>query len=127
VILTRIAWRVVPGHQMPSAVSGWVELASKAVHYLLYAMLIAEAILGFVLRWSGNESMSFFGLQIPPPFAPFSKPAHKLVGEIHQWNGWAIIVVAAAHAAAALYHHYVLHDRVLTRMLPLVARKSPPG
>ena len=118
VIATRIAWRLVPGHQMPPAVSGWMEMASKAVHYLLYAMLAAEAVLGFVLRWSGNESMSFFGLQIPPPFAPFSKPAHRLIGHLHEWNGWAIVILAAGHAAAALYHHYVLRDRVLSRMLP---------
>lgn len=128
VIVVRIAWRLVPGHQMPSAASGWVELASKAVHYLLYVMLAAEAILGFVLRWSGNEAMSFFGLQIPPPFAPFSKPAHKLIGDLHEWNGWAIVILAAGHAAAALYHHYVLHDRVLSRMLPAAhPRTGPPG
>jgi cytochrome b561 len=118
VIVVRIAWRLVPGHRMPPAVSGWVEIASKAVHYLLYVMLAAEAVLGFVLRWSGKESMSFFGLQIPPPFAPFSKEAHRLVGDIHDWNGWAIVILACGHAAAALYHHYVLHDRVLSRMLP---------
>ena len=124
VIVVRIAWRLLPGHQMAAAVSGWVEIASKAVHYLLYAMLVAEATLGFVLRWSGNEAMSFFGLQIPPPFAQFSKPMHKLIGEIHQYNGWAIVILAAGHAAAALYHHYHLHDRVLSRMLPLARRRS---
>jgi cytochrome b561 len=123
VIVIRIVWRLIPGHQMPAAVSGWTELASKAVHYLLYVMLAAEAVLGFVLRWSGKESMSFFGLQIAPPFAPFSKPAHHLVGEIHNLNGWAIIILATGHAAAALYHHYVLRDRVLSRMLPLVRER----
>ncbi len=59
VIVTRTLWRLFPGHRMPPAVSGWVELASKAVHYLLYAMLVSEAALGFILRWSGNEAMSF--------------------------------------------------------------------
>jgi cytochrome b561 len=71
-----------------------------------------------VLRWAGNESMSFFGLLMPPPFAPFSKSTHHLIGDLHELNGWAIIVLAAVHAAAALYHHYVLRDQVLSRMLP---------
>jgi cytochrome b561 len=123
VIVARVGWRLVPGHQMPPAVSGWVELASKAVHWLLYAMLAAEAVLGFLLRWSGNEAMSFFGLQIPPPFAPFSKPAHRLIGDLHNWNGWAIVILATGHAAAALYHHYVLHDRILSRMLPAAGER----
>lgn len=120
VVLIRIVWRLIPGHQMPTAVSGWREIASKSVHYLFYVLLLVQAVLGFVMRWSGNEAMSFFGLQIPPPFAPFSKPLHHLIGDLHNWNGWLIVILAAGHAAAALYHHYALHDRVLSRMLPLV-------
>ena len=84
VLIVRIVWRLMPGHQVSPAVSGWVEIASKAVHYLLYALLVAQAVLGFVLRWSGNEAMSFFGLLIQPPFPPFSKPAHEMVGEAHE-------------------------------------------
>ncbi|MBP2302119.1 cytochrome b561 [Azospirillum picis] len=87
-------------------------------HYMLYALLAAEACLGFLLRWSGNEAMSFFGILIQPPFPPFSKDGHRLVGEIHEWVGWTIVILAAGHAAAALYHHYVLRDDVLRRMLP---------
>lgn len=120
VIVVRLIWRLIPGHQVPTAVSGWTEKAPKVVHYLLYAMLAAEAVLGFVLRWAGDESMSFFGLLIPPPFAPFSKAARHQIGELHGLNGWAIVILASGHAAAALYHHYVLRDRVLSRMLPTV-------
>jgi cytochrome b561 len=93
-------------------------VASKLVHSLLYVLLAAEAALGFVLRWSGDQAMSFFGLLIAPPFAPFSRPAHHLVGEVHDWIGWTIITLAAGHASAALFHHFVLRDGVLRRMLP---------
>jgi len=118
VIVFRIAWRAIPGHQTVPAVSGWTDVASRAVHYLLYAMLAAEAVLGFMLRWGGNESMNFFGLLMAPPFAPFSKATEHLIEELHEANGWAIVLLAGAHAAAALYHHYVLRDPVLSRMLP---------
>lgn len=125
VIIVRVIWRLIPGHQVAPAVSGRVELASKAVHYLLYVMLAAQAVLGFVLRWGGKESMSFFGLQIPPLIAPMSRAANGLVGAVHHWNGWAIVGLAAGHAAAALYHHYVVRDAVLSRMAPWLARR--PG
>ena len=118
VIIARIIWRLIPGHQFSSLEAGWVRIASKAVHYLLYVLLACEAVLGFTLRWSGGEAMSFFGLQIPSPLGHWSRGAHHLVGDLHNWNGWAIVIIAFGHALAALYHHYVLHDRVLRRMLP---------
>jgi cytochrome b561 len=130
VLIVRIVWRLTPGHRVQDAVAGWMQWASKAVHFALYALLVAQAVTGFVLRWSGNEAMSFFGLLIPPPFAPFSKPAHEWVGDIHNWTGWAIVILAAGHAAAALFHHYVLRDDLLWRMLPgrdarEAARRAP--
>jgi cytochrome b561 len=125
VLIVRIAWRLTPGHRVQDATTGIVELASKAVHYLLYVLLPAQAVLGFVWRWSGNEAMSFFGLLIPPPFSPFSKPVHALVGDAHNWIGWTIIILASGHAAAALFHHFVLRDGVLWRMMPgLHARRA---
>jgi cytochrome b561 len=118
VLIVRIWWRLMPGHQVRPADSGWVELASKAAHYALYGLLVLEAVLGYLLRWSGGEAMSFFGLPIPPPFARFSKPAHQLIANAHNWIAWIIIILAAGHAAAALFHHFVLRDDVLWRMLP---------
>lgn len=118
VIVTRIVWRLTPGHKVRAATTGLVEIASKTVHYILYILLACEAVLGFVFRWSGNEAMSFFGFLIPAPFPPFSKPAHHLVAEAHDYIGWTIIILATGHAAAALFHHYMLRDDVLLRMLP---------
>lgn len=118
VILARILWRLTPGHQVRSAVQGWVEQASKAVHYLLYALLAVEATLGWINRWSGGEALSFFTLPVPSPFGKLSRPTHHLINEAHDLLAWAIIIIAAGHALAALYHHFVVRDQVLARMLP---------
>jgi cytochrome b561 len=118
VVVARIVWRFVPGHQVEPASRGWDDRAAKAVQYLLYALLLAQAALGYILRWAGGESMSFFGLQIPPPFAAFSRAQHETLGERHNQIGWVIVILAAGHAAAAFYHHFVLRDGVLKRMLP---------
>jgi cytochrome b561 len=123
-VVTRIVWRLIPSHQMPPATVGLQEIAAKAVHYLLYALLALEAVLGFVLRWSGGEAMSFFGLQIPSPMTEVSKPTNRLIGHFHEWNGWLIVALAVGHAGAALYHHLVVKDDVLRRMAPWLARRS---
>jgi len=66
VIVARLVWRWMPGHQVESIERGWVKLASTGTHYLLYALLVAEAALGFTFRWGAGRPMEFFGLGIPP-------------------------------------------------------------
>jgi cytochrome b561 len=122
VIVARLAWRWIPGHQMSSLEAGWVRLASKASHYLLYTLLVAEAGLGFTFRWGAGRPMAFFGGGIPPLIGEIERPLRHQLREFHEWIGWAIIVIALLHALAALYHHYALKDRVLERMLPPARR-----
>jgi cytochrome b561 len=124
VILARLVWRLIPGHQISSIEAGWMQIAAKATHYLLYGLLATEAALGFAFRWGAGRPMEFFGLGIPPLIGQLAKPVTHNLREIHNWVGWAIIVLASLHALAALYHHYALKDRVLDRMLPRGARRS---
>jgi cytochrome b561 len=125
VVLARVIWRLMPGHQRPAIVSGWVKLASKAVHYLLYGLLVAQAALGFAWRWAQGHEVGFFGLfGIPGPYGQLARPTRHLFAQFHEKIGWAIVIIAFAHALAALYHHYKLHDRVLGRMLPLARRSE---
>jgi cytochrome b561 len=121
VVLARIAWRLMPKHRRPAIVSGWVKVASKSVHVLLYGLLVVQAGLGFAFRWAQGHPVSFFGLfAIPGPYGALGKPERHLLHAFHEWIGWTIVIVAFGHALAALYHHYVLKDRVLGRMLPAV-------
>jgi cytochrome b561 len=123
-ILARIGWRLVPGHQRSSLQAGWVRIASKGVHYLLYVLLIAQAALGFGFRWAQGHAVSFFGLfEIPGPYGELERPVRRLLHEGHEWIGWAIVIIAFGHALAALYHHYVLKDALLKRMLPGSAKR----
>ncbi|MGE5563567.1 MAG: cytochrome b [Bacillota bacterium] len=123
VVLARLAWRWMPGHQRSSLAAGWMRTASKGVHYLLYGLLVAQAGLGWVIGWAAGKPIHFFGVAIPGPFEAFARPVRHDIREIHSLVGWAIVILALMHALAALYHHYVLRDRVLGRMLPL-ARPS---
>jgi len=123
-VVARIVWRLLPGHRVDAVAHGLAGVLADAVHWLLYGMLLAEFALGFYLRWSGGEAMSFFGLHIAPAVPEISRAANHEIGEIHEKLGWAIVLTALGHAAAALYHHLVLRDAVLLRMLP--GRRVPP-
>lgn len=123
VIVARVIWRLMPGHQVSSLEIGWVRIASKCVHYLLYLLLIVQAGLGMTIGWAAGHPIHLFGLPIPGPIGALDRPFRHELREIHQWLGYTIVIVAFGHALAALYHHYALHDRVLGRMFP-PARKS---
>jgi cytochrome b561 len=123
VVVARLIWRWIPGHQRSSLAAGWMIWASKGVHYLLYALLLVQAALGWTIGWAAGHPIHFFGIPIPGPIDALPRPTRHELREIHEIVGWSIIILALGHALAALYHHYALHDRVLGRMLPL-ARKS---
>jgi cytochrome b561 len=123
VIVARVAWRLIHGHEVQSLETGWLRIASKGTHYLLYTLLVAEAALGFAFRWGAGRPMAFFWTGIPPLTGAIDKPLRGELRDVHEWIGWAIIIIALLHALAALYHHYALKDRVLERMLPRGARR----
>ena len=125
VVVARILWRL--GHHRAPIVSGWVNTASTAVHYLLYVLLVVQAGLGWGWRWAQGHAVGFFGLvDVPGPYGQLARPTRHLLAQAHDYIGWTIVIIAFGHALAALYHHYGLHDRVLGRMLPL-ARRSEQG
>jgi len=126
-IVARLVWRWIPGHQLSPLEAGWIKIASKSLHYLLYVLLVTQAATGFAWRWAQGHAVEFFGLfGIPGPYGAADKATRHLLHDVHGKVGWAIIILALGHALAALYHHYVRKDRVLGRMLPF-ARRSEAG
>lgn len=90
---------------------------SKAVHWLLYAALILQPILGFLMTNAFGFPLAWFGLiTIPSPLgedpslAPLLKEAHVLLG-------WAIVVLFLLHIAGVLRHHLLKRDPTLYRIL----------
>ncbi|WP_019939658.1 cytochrome b [Bordetella sp. FB-8] len=120
VLLARLLWRTTAGRRLEHG-SSLPDLAARAAHLILYLLLVAVVVLGVMLRWSGHNPLSFFGLTIASPFGPFSHATHEILGNLHDFAAWSIIVIAVVHACAALFHHYVLRDGILQRMLPGLA------
>jgi cytochrome b561 len=126
VILTRIFWRLTYGRRLPPADRGMLQGLATAVHWLLYALLLAIATLGVINVFA--HAFPLFNLWHFPAIG--SSP--DFAREINGWHSLAANIIAAValcHAAAALFHHYVIRDGVLGRMWPpaLTGIERPKG
>lgn len=118
IILIRILWRAALGSRLPHAGPELARRASRIVHFGFYILLPAQLALGFLLRWAQKQPLPYFGLFVIPD--PFSIPleARTVIGMLHEWNAWVLIILSGGHALAALLHHYALRDGLLLRMTP---------
>jgi cytochrome b561 len=117
VFLLRVIWRNTGARRLPPTVSGIQHVAAAVMQYGLYGLIAVQIVLGFLFRW-GQGPAGFFGLfAIPSPLV-IDRATRHLVGSLHDYCGWLIIILAGGHAAIALAHHYILRDQVLRRMLP---------
>ena len=119
--LVRLAWRAA--HRpppLPAAVPRWQAVASKVSHGLLYALLLAMPLSGWLMSSASAYSVSWFNLfQLPDLTAP--DPALKEVFEgIHETLAWLLASVAGVHILAAFKHALIDRDGVLRRMTSAV-------
>lgn len=116
VLALRLRWRFAGGASLPAAEAGWRGGLAKAVHVLLYVLVVGTVIGGLANTWVRGDNI--FGLFKLTSFAPGDRETRALFGDIHALGANAVLITAGLHAAAALLHHYVLKDDVLRRMLP---------
>lgn len=125
VMALRLVWRLThPAPPPPDGLPGWQLLASRTVHGLLYALLFAVPILGWINASYRGWNVTLFGLvPLPGLIAPRSANAATAVigrwsGDVHIWTSYVLLGAIALHVLGALYHRFVLHDAILARMLP---------
>ncbi|GGZ05312.1 cytochrome b [Novosphingobium colocasiae] len=111
----RLAWTAPP--TLPGM--GAAEIAAaRGVHVVLYALMIAMPLSGWIMSSASTYPLSWFGLFAVPKLAVAKGSA--LAGfahEFHELGGWIMLALVAGHALAALRHHFILRDGVLRRML----------
>jgi cytochrome b561 len=96
----------------PSSIS---KLLSQTMHVVLYGLMIAMPIAGWLMLSAAGKTIPFFGLELPPLIAE-NKNLADTIKDLHKTAGTVGYYLIGAHALAGLYHHYVRRDNTLKRM-----------
>jgi cytochrome b561 len=120
----RLTWRLFnPVPPLPPGTPRWQELAAHASHFLLYALLFIQPVVGWLMSSARAFSVSWWGLvQLPDLIQP-NKVAFERLRDWHQAIAYTLAAIALIHIAAAIKHHFFDRDDVLRRMLPLPVRE----
>lgn len=115
--LLRIVWRLIsPPPEMPATMPAWQILVSKISHRLLYVLLFALPITGWLMSSASAYPVSWFKLfQLPDLVAP-SETLKDIFLDAHRLLAELLFVLASLHIAAALKHHWLDKDDILKRM-----------
>jgi cytochrome b561 len=114
----RLFWRITHPVAPADSLPAWQRLISEAVHWLLYALVLATTMTGWIFASERGWSISLF-FAVPLPMLPTE--GSLLANSLGKWHGtmeWALLLVIGAHVAAAMAHTFIFRDRIMQRMLP---------
>ncbi|NHZ41902.1 cytochrome b [Massilia aquatica] len=115
----RLLWRLThraPAY--PASMPAWQKGAAHGLHGVLYLLMFAVPLSGYLYTLSAGIPVVYFGLfELPIIIAadPELKPVLK---GVHYWLNMGLAACVALHLAAALKHQFIDRDGVLKRMLP---------
>ena len=89
--------------------------AGRINHLALYALLIAQPVVGWAATASGGFPIEFFEAELPPLLSKDEALSQTLY-DVHLALGAAILALAALHVSAALMHWLGRRDGVMQRM-----------
>jgi len=121
----RLAWRLAnPTPALPSGTPAWERAAARLSHGLLYVLMIALPLSGWIINSASNLPFRiFWAIPLPAIVAP-DKAVADLAARVHGGLFALLALVLVLHVAAALRHHFVKRNDVLARML-LGTRRTP--
>ena len=115
----RLLWRLgnrTP--ELPAGMPGWERSAARLSHGLLYVLMIALPVTGWIVNSASNIPFSIFWLIPLPAIVAPDKATADLAALVHRGLFALLALVLVAHIGAALRHHFVKRNAVLLRMLP---------
>ena len=115
----RLLWRLANRTpELPASMPGWERAAARLSHGLLYLLMIALPITGWIVNSASNIPFRIFWLVPLPAIVAPDQATADLAALVHRGLFVVLALVLVAHIGAALRHHFVKRNTVLIRMLP---------
>jgi cytochrome b561 len=117
--VVRLAWRWMnPVPELDASTRPWERVLARISHGLLYALIFAMPLTGWLMSSAKTYSVSWFNLFAFPNLVGKSDQVFKLTNGLHHLLFKVLVGVAVLHALGALKHHFIDRNDVLRRMLP---------
>lgn len=119
--LVRALWRAthVPP-PLPATTAPWQVRAARASHFLLYVLLLAVPLSGWLMSSAKGFQTVYFGVLPLPDLLAKDKGLGQDLARVHEVLGEVLAWLVALHVVAAVKHHFIDRDLVLRRMLPVL-------
>ncbi|MBT0960069.1 cytochrome b [Denitromonas iodatirespirans] len=118
-ILVRLGWRLThPAPALPDSMPTLLRLAANVSHWLLYALMLAIPLSGWLMSSAKGFQTVWFGVLPLPDLLAKDAALGDQLKEVHEFLNYTLLALVVLHTAAALKHHFIDRDTVLSRMLP---------
>lgn len=125
-LLFRLFWRIFNPQPEPVGDDPLVlKRLAHLVHWLLYLLLFAIAVSGYLITTADGRGVNVFGWFTVPALLPPVDNMEDVAGEIHWLLALATMTLVAIHSLAALKHHFIDRDSTLMRMLGRAPGSQP--
>jgi len=119
-IALRLVWRAAnPAPPLPPELPQWERLTAHAAHWLLYALMFAVSISGWMVADTFRQPIeaTLFGMIPVPHLVDASYRSHRgAIEATHLVLSYVLLALVVVHVASALRHHFWKRNDVLRRM-----------
>jgi cytochrome b561 len=113
----RLAWRVrFPAPALPASMPAWQARAARGVHALMYALMLAIPVSGWLYSSATGVSVAYLNLLPLPNLVAKDKELARALLLVHQTLNTLLALAVVAHVGAALKHQWFDRDGLLSRM-----------
>jgi len=121
----RLAWRAThTPPPLPAAMPAWERLAAHGLHHLLYVLLFAIPLSGWLMSSAKGFQTVYLGVLPLPDLIAKDKALGDVLKEVHELLNYGMLGLVIAHVGAALKHQFIDRDGILARMLPFLDKEK---